>query len=163
MPRSHRALAAAIAVSFLGGCASTPDAPRISDQAFVDRAEGLCARELPPLRADLADDETRQPDEVAPTVEARADSLDAMVAALRELPVAAADRAEVNDWLEDWDAYVAVGRRYAAALRDGDPDRYSAVADAGMEPQVRISAFARVNGFDSCALDGVPLPPREGL
>lgn len=162
MPR-RLSLIALAALSFVVGCGGPPEAPRIGDRSFVRSARELCARELPPLRADLADDEARQPSEVAPTVDARADALAEMVAELRKIPVAADDRDEVGDWLEDWDAYVSVGRRYAAALRDGDPNRYSAVADEGLEPQVRISAFARANGFDSCALDGVPLPPREGL
>lgn len=164
IPRRPGLLTAVVAVAWLGACGGdAPEAPTIADQTFARRAEQLCARELPPLRADLADDETREPAEVAPTVVARADSLDQMVAGLRDVPVAPGDRAAVNEWLDDWDAYVQVGRRYAAALKDGDPDRYSAVADEGLEPQRRISAFARANGFDSCALDGVPLPPREGL
>ena len=163
MPLRRRLFGAAATLSVVAACGGSPTAPQIADQVFVERAERLCARELPPLRADIADDEAREPGEVAPTVEARADSLTEMVAGLRDLPVAGDDRAEVGDWLDDWDAYVSVGRRYAAALRDGDPDRYSAVAEQGLAPQERISAFARANGFESCALDGVPLPPREGL
>lgn len=150
-------------LALVTACGDEPDAPRIDDAAFARQAERVCAKELPPLRADLTDDEPREPGEVAPTIEARADSLDELVRALKAVEVQPDSRSEVEAWLGDWDAYIDVGRRYAEALREGDPDRYSAVADEGLAPQARISAFARTNGFESCALDGVPLPPREGL
>ena len=147
----------------LTGCGNGPSAPRIDDPAFAERAERICAEELPPLRADLADDEPREPGEVAPTVEARAASLESLVRSLREVDVRPGARGEVDAWFSDWDRYVDVGRRYADALEAGDPKVYAEVADEGLAPQARISAFARANGFKSCALDGVPLPPREGL
>ena len=145
------------------GCGAELEAPRIDDSAFARRAEKICADELPPLRADLSDDEPREPAEVAPMVRDRAESLEAVVGALRDVPVQTEAQPDVSRWFSDWERYVEVGRRYADALEEGDPDRYSAVAEEGLEPQARISAFARVNGFKSCALDGVPLPPREGL
>lgn len=109
----------------------------------------------------MADDETKEPGDVAPVVEDRALRLGAMVAELREIPVAEPARSAVRDWLADWDTYVNVGTRYADALRSGSPAEYSAVAMEGAGPQARISAFARTNRFDACALDGVPLPARE--
>jgi len=144
-------------------CGGGPEAPRIDDPGFAQQAERICAKDFPPLRADLSDDEPREPGEIAPTVEARADSLEAIVRTLRELRVDPKARGAVDDWFTDWATYVGVGRRYADALREGDPERYSMVADEGLESQARISAFARANGFKSCALDGAPLPPREGL
>lgn len=156
--------AASCALVALGpACGGGTDAPRIDDAKFARRAEEICAEALPPLRADLADDEAREPAEVAPTIEARAASLEELVDELRAVEAEPQARVEVESWLADWDAYVDVGRRYATALRGGDPDRYSAVSEEGLAPQARISAFARTNGFKSCALDGVPLPPREGL
>ena len=150
-------------LALVTACGGQPDAPRIDDVAFARQAERVCAKELPPLRADLTDDEPREPEEVAPTIEARAEALDELVRTLQALEVQPGARSEVEAWLGDWETYIDVGRRYADALREGDPDQYSAVADEGLAPQARISAFARVNGFESCALDGVPLPPREGL
>lgn len=144
-------------------CGGGPDAPRIDDSRFAQRAEQICVEQLPPLRADLADDEPRQAEEVAPTVAARADSLQELVRSLAALEVRPQSEAAVGSWLADWQTYVDVGRRYAKALKTGDPDRYAAVSEEGLGPQARISAFARTNGFKSCALDGVPLPPREGL
>ena len=152
-----------LGTTLLAGCGGDLDAPRIDDPAFAERAERICAEQLPPLRADLADDEPREPAEVAPTVEARAESLDSLVGSLREVEVRSGARAEVDEWFSDWERYLDVGRRYAEALEAGDPKVYAEVADEGLAPQARISAFARANGFKSCALDGVPLPPREGL
>ena len=153
----------ACAIAFVAACGGEPAAPRIDDAAFARQAERICARELPPLRADLTDDEPREPEDVAPTIDARAESLGEFVQSLKALDVRPGARPEVEAWLADWDVYIDVGRRYADALREGDPDQYSSVADEGLEPQARISAFARANGLESCALDGVPLPPREGL
>lgn len=144
-------------------CGGGVDAPRIDDPTFARTAEQICAQDLPPLRADLSDDDPREPEEVAPTIEARAQSLEGLVSRLDAVEVQPGARGEVESWLADWAAYIDVGRRYAKALRERDPDQYSAVANEGLEPQARISAFARTNGFKSCALDGVPLPPREGL
>lgn len=149
--------------ALVAACGGGVDAPTINDPGFAREAERICAKDLPPLRADLSDDEPREPGEVAPTVRARADALEALVEDLRGIAVSAEARSPVDQWFSDWDLYVAVGRRYAAALVEGDPDRYSAVAEEGYEAQARISAFARANGFKSCALDGAPLPPREGL
>ena len=163
MRRLSASVAATAVMALAGACGGQPPAPTIEDPRFARQAEQICARDLQPLRADLSDDEPRQPAEVAPTIEARAASLEVLARKLRALRVQDAARPEVDNWLADWRRYIEVGRRYADALRGGDPDRYSAVADEGLEPQARISAFARTNGFDSCALDGVRLPPREGL
>ena len=149
------------ALLVLTGCGNPPEGPRIEDASFTAAAAEICGKALPALRADVADDTPRQPVEVAPTVDERADSLADLVEELRAVDVEEAARPEVEAWLQDWDRYVEVGRRYAAALRSGDPDRYSSVAEEGRGPQERISAFARTNGMDSCALDGVPLPERE--
>ncbi len=117
--------------------------------------------QLPPLRADIADDTPRDPADIAPLVENRAEKLGELVDDLEGLAVNGSARDEVENWLGDWREYVKVGRLYADALRKGDPEGYSAVAERGVGPQERISAFARVNGFEDCALDGVPLPERE--
>jgi len=144
-------------------CGGGPEAPLIDDPGFAQQAERICAKEFPPLRADLSDDEPREPGEVAPTIESRAESVEAIVRTLRGLRVDPKARGPVDAWFADWATYVDVGRRYADALKEGDPERYSTVAEEGLEPQARISAFARANGFKSCALDGAPLPPRAGL
>jgi hypothetical protein len=145
----------------LGGCAGGPDGPRIDDPSFVGEAQELCSKRLPGLRADISDDTNRTPEEVAPTVRQRADQLGDLVDDLKRIEVTPPAETEVRRWLVDWDTYVKVGRRYADALETNDPDKYSAVAADGAGPAERISAFARVNGFSACALDGVPLPERE--
>ena len=157
--REVRWLTAGLLVA--GACGGSPDAPRIEDSGFTAAAGRLCAAQLPPLRADIADDTPREPAEVAPLVEDRAKKLTALVGELKELDVEPAAQEAVEAWLADWRVYVEVGGRYADALREGDPREYSAVAGEGVGPQERISAFARTNGFEDCALDGVPLPERE--
>ena len=162
-PLRKIALRTGALIALLAPACGGVDAPRIDDPTFARNADQICAKDLPPLRADLSDDEPREPADVAPTIEARAESLEGLVRKLKAVEVQPGARREVGSWLAEWDTYIEVGRRYAEALREGDPDRYSAVANEGLVPQARISAFARTNGFKSCALDGVPLPPREGL
>ncbi|MBW3537429.1 MAG: hypothetical protein KY395_06645, partial [Actinobacteria bacterium] len=87
----------------LAACGSTPEVPRIEDASFTAAAREICAEVLPPLRADVSDDTPRQPGEVAPTVESRADSLEELVGDLRALEVEESARAEVEAWLEDWE------------------------------------------------------------
>lgn len=162
---SRRAAGWALTSVLLGGaltaCGGGTKAPTIDAPEFTAAAAALCAERLPPLRADITDDSPKEPAEVAPVVEARADDLKALVDDLREIDAPQSARAEIDAWLADWDTYVAVGRRYASSLRSDDPDAYSAVAAEGNGPQARISDFARANGFEACALDGVPLPERE--
>lgn len=157
-----RAAGLIVAAALLAGaCGGGPEAQTIDDPQFTSAAQALCAEQLPPLRADITDDTPREPGEVAPVVDERADDLEAVVVELRRIDVDPAARAVVDGWFEDWDLYIDVGRRYADALRGGDPDEYSKVAAEGSEPQARISTFARTNDFEACALDGVPLPERE--
>jgi hypothetical protein len=68
------------------------------------------------------------------------------------VPVRSADRARVEAWLDDWDEFVAVGRRYADAIADNDQDRYTRIDDEAVTIIQRIGRFARGNGIDDCVL-----------
>ena len=133
---------------------SGPDLPprTLDDRAFARRADAVCSRALPALRQDRP--EAREPRGDAATmasqVERAADGLADVAGQLRSLPVAAADEAEVDRWLDDWDAYVAVGRRYAEAVRRDDRDAYTAVAAEGRPLTRRVFLYARANGMPAC-------------
>lgn len=159
MRRSLIALAVLMAA---GACGSDPpDVTPIADQAFVTTAAERCGNVLPALRPDLSDKTKRTAAEIAVLVDDRAVKLEAFIAILRRLPVEDSARAAVDEWFADWSGYLAVGRRYAEALRADDPERFQKIAREGDVIQQRISARARASDMDDCALDGVPLPERE--
>ena len=127
----------------------------VQDTGFTRAADAACARVLPELRrqrpqlGERPDDEA---EEVAGKVERTATSVERLAAELRGLPVAEADRARVDRWLDDWDAFVAVGRRYAAALRRGDNEAPARVAEQADPMTRRIFLFSQANGMPHCIL-----------
>lgn len=151
----------ALILATCGGAA--PVAQGVSDREFVSAADRRCAAVIPPLRPDLADEAHLTDSQVADLVDDRAGRLATLVGDLKTLDVDRADRERVAAWLSDWDRYLDVGRRYSAALRGGDPNVHTSVAQEGNGPLRRISAMARASGMDACALDGVPLPERRSV
>ncbi len=144
-------LVVAVGATLGSGPAIPP--PSIADAAFAARAGALCDDVLPSIRSDRPDtgpENNLDAEEVAPRIERAADGLDGLVARLDALAVAPADQAEVDRWLADWRAYVAVGRRYAATLAAGDT---STTAETGAETGRignRIFGFAQANGIATC-------------
>ena len=135
---------------------TSPDIPprSVADVGFTDRAEALCAEALPPLRADRPEsrEDTGTPAAFARRIDRAAAGLERVAGDLRALPVAAADAAEVDAWLDDWDAYAAVGRRYADRIRTEDESAADEIEEQGSELSTGIFVFARSNGMPSCAL-----------
>jgi hypothetical protein len=126
----------------------------VADTAFTDAANRLCARAMPDIRRQPpqrgSDDRPSADEAFARRIERTADDLGALVLEIRGLPVAERDRAQVERWLSDWDQFVAIGHRYADAIRAGDRQRYEAVAAEGDEPSRRIYVFAKANGMADC-------------
>ena len=146
-------LAAAILVLFAGAACSdgTSPAATIDDPAFVREANTVCRTRVAKLRA---------PDRKAPsttalqpeTIDATADGLAEVATELRALPVRAEDQGRVRAWLADWDRFIAVGHRYAAAVKAGDAERYTKIDDEAVDLAQRIGRFAKGNGIDQCIL-----------
>ena len=126
----------------------------IEDRSFARRANAVCARALPALREERPERGEGPADapSLAGRVDRAADRLADVVAELRALPVAASDQADVDRWLDDWDAYVAVGHRYAEALRQGDRKTFTSVASLGNPLSRRIFEFSAANGMPRCVL-----------
>ena len=152
---------AALAVSVLLALAaatrrSGPNLPprTIEDRAFTRRADAVCGRALPALSRERPERREGAQDArtLAAHVDRAAEGLADVVADLRALPVAAADEADVDRWLDDWDAYVAVGHRYAEALRAGDRKTFTSVAAMGDPLSRRIFLVSRANGMPRCVL-----------
>ena len=133
-----------------------PDIPprSVADLQFTNRAEAVCAEKLPPLRAARPEqrEDSGTPAQFAARIDRAAEGLEAVARDLRALPVAAPDAAAVDGWLDDWEAYVAVGRGYADRLRAGDDESTAEVEAEGTRLSRSIFVFARSNGMPSCAL-----------
>jgi hypothetical protein len=129
----------------------------VEDRAFTDAANALCAEAMPAIRRQPpqpgGEDRPSADEQLARRVERTADGLQGVVNDLRGLAVADADRTEVERWLADWDEFIAVGHRYADALRTGDTEEYTRVAAEGDGPSRRIYAFAKANGMPECVFE----------
>ena len=150
------AVAAVLVVALPRWLDTTPAIPprTVGDVAFTRQADAVCARALPALRRDRPQsrEDTGSPAELARRIEGAADGLAEVAGRLRALPVAEADGPEVDRWLDDWDTYIGLGRRYAERVRGGDERAFDQIADEGTPLSRRIFVFAKANGMPSCAL-----------
>jgi hypothetical protein len=136
--------------------ADVPSVPArtVDDTSFTDAAQAVCAERMPAILAQPpkpGDDDVPDADEqLARRVDRTATDLAGVLVDLRRIPVAEAERAEVEGWFRDWDTFIDVGHRYAAALRRGKPSEFRDVGDQGTEPSRRIYVFAKANGMPDC-------------
>ena len=119
----------------------------VSDEAFVARANAVCETAAGQRPTPAPADATMT--QRADAVEASVNVLEAMVADLERMEVAAQDQAAVRAWLADWREMIAAGRRFAEAIRAEGPDA-AEVGNAADAPGMRVEEFARRNGLDAC-------------
>lgn len=122
----------------------------VSDTNFLAKSERICDNVVPTLRAERKPERKLSDDEVANRIDEVANKLTVMVSDLRDLPVAAADQAAAKRWLANWDKYIAVGRQYADAIRDGDGEVAEQVRRRGDDADRALGRFASGNRIDSC-------------
>jgi len=132
--------------------AAVKNAPRINDTGFEHAAVSVCKQYVTVF--DTATTLGKSPTAVqsGQFLDAIAVTFDEMVTRLSALPVAAADRAAVQQWLADWRQYDAYGHQYAAAVSKG------AERDLVHNDLVRVDAilrrrngFAKANHMGTCA------------
>ena len=123
----------------------------LKDTAFTATAERACAatqariKELP--KAETA----KSPEERAAVL----DQANAMVADLvTELhalqPKIVDDRQYTDQWLADWDSYLASRQAYAKVLATGKDARFAVQAEGGHAITERMDGFAVLNKMPSC-------------
>ena len=126
----------------------------VDDTAFTAAAEAVCARTMPAILEQPpepgGDDEPPAGEELARRIEKTATDLTGVLAELRRIPVAEPDRVEVEAWLGDWQLFIDVGHRYAAAVRRGKPSQFKKVSAEGDAPSRRIYQFSNANDMPSC-------------
>ncbi len=143
-----------VAISVLASRRALDLPPRtVEDAEFVRQANAACQRALRPLREERDRRNRDESDEEAlrRRVERAADEIERLSDEVRALPVDLGDQPEVNRWLDDWDAYVAVGRRFADAIGREDTESYGRIAAESSELSERIFVFAQANGMPECA------------
>jgi hypothetical protein len=132
--------------------AAVKDAPRIADTAFERSATAVCKQYVTVFDTATTLGKSPTPGQSGQFLETIAVTFDAMVARIAALPVAAADRPAVDQWLSDWRSYDAYGHQYAGAVRAG------AERDLVRNDLIRIDAtlrrrngFAKANHMGTCA------------
>ncbi|HEX2064960.1 MAG TPA: hypothetical protein VHE80_11130 [Acidimicrobiales bacterium] len=145
-------VAVVLVTGSLFGCSEDLPPRTVQDTGFIRAANAACAKALPPLREarPKRGEGSRDRVVIARQVDRAAERLKVLADDLRDLPVAAADRAEVEGWLDTWDAYVAVGHRFATALRDEGEKTAASVSAEDDELSRRIALFAQANDMPEC-------------
>lgn len=143
-----------LVITFLAGRRGLDLPPRtVEDAEFTHQANAACTRALRPLREERDRRDRDETDEEAlrRRVSRAADEIERLADEVRAIPVDLGDQPEVNRWLDDWDAYVAVGRRFADAIGRDDTKSYGRIAAESSELSERIFVFAHANGMPECA------------
>jgi hypothetical protein len=127
--------------------------PDLLDEAeTAQQAEQICAGAIAAIDELPLAFETRTPDARAAVIGRANDELRAMLTALRTLPVEGErDARMVDEWLDDWETFLADRDEYAQRL-PGDPGaRFYVTEKEGRQVTVPIDRFATVNRMPSCA------------
>jgi hypothetical protein len=121
------------------------------DLTYSERAERLRAAararidELPPAAT------ASTPQERAEVLNDANEIVAGLVADLHEVePLVAADQQYVDQWMADWDSYLASRRAYASILASGRDDRFTVEAENGHPITQRMDGFADLNDMPSC-------------
>lgn len=122
------------------------------DKAFIGAADAVCAQSQTKINEQEPPGEDATLEQRAASVERVTSILSDMARSLRTLPVDDVDAPGAGRWLDELDTFVAVGPRYAAAIRSGDLRRAEEVGNEGDAPNHWFNATARENGIDHCVL-----------
>lgn len=136
----------------LGGSWRDDTPGRLANTTFPTLAEPVCAEAVTALAALPPAWTTGTPAARADAVDGSVVVLNEMVADLRALPTGGQDEA-VNEWLIDWETFIADRADYADRLRS-DPDARFYVTQSDRDRRqitLAIDRFAETNRMPSCA------------
>lgn len=137
--------------------ASKESVNQIGDESWAARAEAICARYDPLIRAidDRADPDLGvRADLVDESTDLLGDMLDEIVAVE---PTDAKGQGIVPDWEAEYRTLLQDRYRYADVLRGGDNVPFTETAVNGVPITERIETFAMDNAMETCA------PPRGSI
>jgi hypothetical protein len=135
----------------LGGSWLENPPGRLQDRTFSVAAEPVCARAQQRVLALPPAWQTDTPTERSAVVVESVAILDAMVAELRTLPVGSASE-RIDEWLTDWETYVADRLDYAERLAEDPTARFYVTQSDRDRRQITlaIDRFAETNEMPSC-------------
>jgi hypothetical protein len=136
-----------VAILLLSGCAtgSSSDDHRVTKQAYIARADAICARVD---RADRAiPTDTAQPEVIRETTE----GLSRGVSDLKALDRPAGHDQELDAWFHDLDQEVAAIARMQPAADAGDQTELFHLFTSAEPLERKIQRAAQRFGFDDCA------------
>ena len=134
--------------------AAVNSAPRISDTGFESSATAVCKEYVTVFNTETTLGQDPTAAQSGRFLDSIATSYDAMVVKLSALPVSAADRPAVAQWLDEWRQYDAFGHEYAAAVTNG-AERDLVRQDVGrIDGILRVrNGFAKANHMGACAFN----------
>ncbi|MGI8686531.1 MAG: DUF2510 domain-containing protein [Acidimicrobiales bacterium] len=138
--------------AWLGSGIEIP-AQTVSDAGYTSRADAVCAAALPDIREDRPEsrEDNGTPKQFAARIDKAADGLAAVATDLRGIPAStAADGAEIDGWLDNWDAYIALGHQYAASIAAEDLEQGRDLSARSNRLAKRIYGFSKGNDMPSC-------------
>jgi hypothetical protein len=138
------------------GFASKESVNKIEDQAWADRAEGICNQAeserlaLADLRQ-ISDAGLNALTERAAIIDKATDTLENAINAISTVgPTDAKGKAIVPLWISDYRQLIVDRREYADQLRSGENVPFSETMIEGLPISEKISTFAADNRMSSC-------------
>ena len=138
------------------GFASKESVNKIDDEAWTQRAEGICKQAMQERLAladlrQISDAGVNALSERAGLVDKATDTLEEAITEISEVsPSDAKGRAIVPLWIADYKQLIKDRRDYAALLRTGVNEPFSESMFEGLPISEKISTFAADNRMTSC-------------
>lgn len=123
----------------------------LEDTSYTAAAEQICATSEVKINALPKAQTAKSPEERAQVL-TQANALVAdQVTQLHALRATVeADRHYTDQWMADWDSYLASREAYARLLASGKDDRFTVQAEGGHPITERMDGFAMLNEMPSC-------------
>ena len=125
----------------------------LKDQTYVARADAACLAAKQQIDALGSPLKVNSPDERADLLEKSNPLVAALVRQLNVIEVDnQPDRVLIDDWIVDWESYVADRERHVDRLRTEGDVRFLVTRVGASHVTVRIDGFARVNDMNNCEI-----------
>ena len=134
---------------------SVKPAAWLTDRRFPTAAEPVCRRAMAELDRLTPARDSRTATDRAVVVDQGTAILRTMQRDLRPLVPAGGERAKfIEQWIDDWTAYLGDRTDYANALRKSSQAEFLETVRYGTQLSKSIDNFATVNKMDDCATPG---------
>ena len=123
----------------------------LKDASYTAAAEQICAASQTKINALPKADTAESPEDRARVLTEANGLVGDLVTRLHALqPKVEADRQFTDQWLTDWDSYLASREAYARILASGKDERFAVQAEGGHPITERMDGFALLNDMPSC-------------